>query len=181
MYSMELPAEALQPRGKDRTVNDVLTEDQVVVFVVNDFKSRGFINVKYNLTGSQGDDVTATDPSTEETWVIECKGEIRSKANADGTLAAPFTPNMCRQSIEAALYKAMKCRSEAILNPEWKRRVGMAFPNTPHYRDHLKPIIPFLKTTGIEVLLVSVKGSLSEFGSARSAKKSSPGFSDLAI
>ena len=130
------------------------------MFVVNDFKSRGFINVKYNLTGSQGDDVTATDPSTEETWVIECKGEIKSKANADGTLAAPFTPNMCRQSIEAALYKAMKCRSEAILNPEWKRRVGMAFPNTPHYRDHLKPIIPCLKTTAIEVLLVSMKGSI---------------------
>jgi hypothetical protein len=157
---MELPAEALESRGKDRTVKDVLTEDQVVMFVVENFNSREFINVKYNLTGSQGDDVTATDPSTEETWVVECKGEIKSKANADGTLAAPFTRNMCRQSIEAALYKAMKCRSEAILDPKWKRRVAMAFPNTPHYRDHLKLIIPCLKAAGIEVLLVDVKGSV---------------------
>jgi len=108
-----------------------------VRFVGDYFISREFVDVVTNLTTSKGIDVTASDPNSGEKWLVECNGEIKAALNADGTQSPPFTPRMCRQSLEAALFKTMACQSHAMENADVKVRASMAFPNTPHYRDYI--------------------------------------------
>lgn len=72
------------------------------------FISRGFLDVVHNLTNSRGKDLTASDPTMGEMWLVECKGEIKTELNSDGSQSPPFTPGMCRQSIEAALFNSRR-------------------------------------------------------------------------
>jgi hypothetical protein len=158
-----LPEELQRATGRNRTRKDVLNEDEVVRFVGDYFISREFVDVVTNLTNSTGIDVTASDPVTGEKWLVECKGEIKTKLNADGTQSPPFSPGMCRQSIEAALFKTMDCQSTAMKNADVRVRVGMAFPNTPHYRDYIGRIARSLEAANISVFLVSVQGVVKEY------------------
>lgn len=127
-------------------------------FVEKYFISRKFVGVITNLTHFKGIDVTASDPMTGEKWLIECKGQIKTALNSDGTQSPPFSRGMCRQSIEAALYKTMACQSAAMKNSDLNVRVGMAFPNTPHYRDYVKGVARSLEAAKISVFFVSVDG-----------------------
>jgi hypothetical protein len=131
---------------------------------------RGFVDVVTNLTNSKGIDVTASDPATGERWLVECKGEIKTKPNADGVQSPPFTPNMCRQSIEAALFKTMACQSTAMENADVKVRVGMAFPDTAHYRDYVGRIARSLEAANIRVFLVGVQGVVNELPTSNRLK-----------
>jgi hypothetical protein len=130
------------------------------------FISRGFVDVVPNLTNSRGIDLTADDPSTGEKWLVECKGEIKTDLNSDGTQSPPFTPGMCRQSIEAALFKTMACQSTAMNDADVRVHVGMAFPNTPHYREYVGRIARSLEAANISVFLVSMHGIVREYRQA---------------
>jgi type II secretory pathway component PulM len=70
---------------------------------------------------------------------------------------------MCRQSIEAALFKTMACQSNAMKNADVTVRAGMAFPNTPHYRDSIGRIARSLEAANISVFLLNVQGGVKQY------------------
>lgn len=60
----------------------------------------------------------------------------------------------------------MACQSTAIKDGETKVRVGMAFPNTPHYLKYVGLVAPSLQASRISVFLVSLTGAVKEYGEA---------------
>jgi hypothetical protein len=124
-----------------------LNEDEVVAAVARKLVDDGWTIASIATTKQHGYDVVAEREG--QRLIVEAKGAIAARPDA-----APFTTNMCRQSVEAALYKIARAESDGAGTD-----FAIAVPDTSGYRTAIDRIAPFLARMSVRVMLVDSLGA----------------------
>lgn len=137
----------------------MLTENDVVIAVVNYLGSRGYRIVQQRSTQERGIDIEAVAIGTGRRLLIEAKGATSSKEGTN-RYNRPFTPNQARTHVAVALYCAARLRQEYA---EQHSEIALALPDDEVHSRLVEKISSSLKDLGIAVYFVSKDKVVREF------------------
>jgi hypothetical protein len=126
-----------------------IVEDNVKQAMGRWLEEQGYERIEVRLGTRQGYDVEGIHKNTHERLVIECKGEAQS-----GSQHNRSWPNVA---------SAILTSLNETEDPKNNHTVGMAFPDTPEYRDRMHLLQDFCKKQKIHVFWVTDKGLVSRW------------------
>lgn len=135
----------------------MLNENQIVEAVCKYLKQNGYEIISSCTTTQKGIDIIAESKGLQKKLLIEAKGGTSSK---EGTIrfGKPFNANQVFVRVSKAFYTAVKTSIE-----NKKSDVGIAFPDTNHFRKYLLDIKSTLDQLNINVFLVKSDLSVIKF------------------